>query len=89
MCYVHMEIRGEAHNIPFVANHINAETVLTALDDQGDLALYGTGDDTFRLRTLLHGLHVNLLSCRLGVLRKVKLFAVILGAKRCLCRSLS
>jgi len=62
MCHVYMTIREAADPIPFVTNHRNAGAVVNTLEDHGDLALYGTGDDVFRLRTLLQGIHVNLLS---------------------------
>jgi hypothetical protein len=58
-----MAIREAANPIPFVTNYKNAGAVVNALKDHTDLALYRTGDDILRLRTLLQGIHVNLLSC--------------------------
>lgn len=47
--------------IPFCDPHYDGSSVVEALDGQGDVVVWGEGQDSFRLRTLLLGLNINLL----------------------------
>jgi hypothetical protein len=48
--------------IPFAEPHDDESTVIRALEGQGDLAVCGQGNDSFKLRSLLLGLSINLLA---------------------------
>ncbi|OCL05268.1 hypothetical protein AOQ84DRAFT_299284 [Glonium stellatum] len=47
--------------IPFCDPHYDASSVVEALDGHGDVVVWGQGQDSLRLRTLLLGLNINLL----------------------------
>jgi hypothetical protein len=48
--------------IPFAEPHDDGSIVVRALEGQGDLAVCGQGNDSFKLRSLLLGLSINLLA---------------------------
>jgi hypothetical protein len=62
MCQRHVVDRGEASGVPTVPGHTNPGAILPFLDGQGERIVYGGKVDGLRLRTLMMGLNMNMMS---------------------------
>jgi hypothetical protein len=63
MCHAWVSDQGFHQDpIPFVNPHFNGDAVVDVLKDAGDTVVCGQGQDTLKLRRLLLGLSINLLS---------------------------
>lgn len=62
----HPEQEGsvEENPIPFVEPYLRGATLAQCFDKQGDVIVCGSGNDAFRLRSLLLGLNINLLETK-------------------------
>lgn len=63
VAHLYMKIREASDPIPFVSGHEDAKELVGLYENRGDMALFGSGQDAFRFRTLLQGLNINMLRC--------------------------
>src|ERR1700685_4284883 len=62
MCDTYMATRDEHDALPFAPDPIDLKSLVSNLDDIGDLVLYGKHPDELRFRVLLRGLNINMLA---------------------------